>query len=289
MTDKLYDPGKIRSLLSKHGVTLSKSLGQNFLVEPDVCPKMAEQAVLTPEDGLLEIGPGIGVLTAELCGRAKKVVSVELDRRLLPVLRETLARFQNLELVNADILKLDLHGLICEKLAGCKNVSVCANLPYYITSPLIMKLLEDRLPIKQIVVMVQKEAAERLCAPVGSRAAGAVTVAVRYYAEARQIFDVPRAAFFPRPKVDGSVIRLRVLPKPSLDAPDEKFFFRMVRAAFSQRRKTALNSLSSGLGLPRETVERAIKEAGLPPDIRAEKLGMDELGRLAETLSAAKR
>ncbi len=184
MSFNLADISTIKSVLLKHGFTFSKALGQNFLVNPEVCPRMAEEAVISSADGIIEIGAGIGVLTAELCKRAKRVISVELDKRLLPVLSETLGEFHNVEVINADILKTDLHALIKEKFSDCKNVSVCANLPYYITSPVIMKLLEDKLPLKQIVVMVQKEAAERLTAEVGSRESGAITVAVNYYAAA---------------------------------------------------------------------------------------------------------
>ncbi len=179
---RLSDIGTIKELLSRHGFSFSKALGQNFLVNPSVCPRMAESSGAGPGVGVLEIGPGIGVLTQELCQLADKVVAVELDKRLLPVLGETLAEFDNIRIVNADVLKLDLNRLIAEEFDGLEVV-VCANLPYYITSPVIMKLLEDRLPVKAITVMVQKEAAQRICAPVGSRESGAVTVSVNYYAE----------------------------------------------------------------------------------------------------------
>lgn len=284
MSYNLSDINTIKSVLAEHGFTFSKSLGQNFLIDPDVCPAMAEEAVISSEDGIIEVGAGIGVLTAELCKKAKRVVSIELDARLLPVLSQTLTEFDNIEVINADILKTDLHALIKEKLADCKNVSVCANLPYYITSPVIMKLLEERLPVKQIVVMVQKEAAERLCAEVGSRKAGAVTVAVNYYADAKQLFPVLRDSFMPSPGVDSAVIKLDVLKEPKVNANDEALFFRMVKAAFSQRRKTALNGISSGLGLLKEKTAKAIERAGLKPDIRAEKLTMQELCALSNEL-----
>lgn len=282
----LADAGTIKTVLAKHGFTFSKALGQNFLVNPSVCPRMADEAVLSPDDGIIEVGAGIGVLTAELCKRAKKVVSVELDARLLPVLSDTLSEFDNLEVVNADILKTDLHSLISEKLSDCKNVSVCANLPYYITSPVIMKLLEDRLPLRQIVVMVQKEAAQRLCAEVGSRESGAVTVAVNYYAEAEKLFDVSKGSFMPSPKVDSAVMRLAVSETPSVRVSDEKLFFRMVKAAFAQRRKTALNGLGNGMGLPKDVIAEAIADAGLPLDVRAEKLTMEQLATLCEAIQS---
>lgn len=284
MKYNLSDPATVRSVLSRHGFSFSKALGQNFLIDPDVCPAMADAAVRSPEDGVLEIGPGIGVLTAELCARAKKVVSVELDRRLLPVLSDTLAEFDNVEIVNEDVLKLDLHALLQEKFADCKRVSVCANLPYYITSPVVMKLLEERLPLSQIVVMVQKEAAERLCAEVGTREAGAVTTAVQYYATAETLFGVGRECFVPSPNVDSAVIRLSVREIPEFQIDDEKFFFRMVKAAFAQRRKTAQNGISAGLGLPKEQVAAALEAVGLPQNVRAEKIPMETLSALSNIL-----
>ena len=196
----------IKEILSAHGFTFSKSLGQNFLINPTVCPRMAEACGADENTGVIEIGAGIGVLTAELAKRAKKVVSLELDTRLIPVLAGTLEDFDNVEVLNADVLKTDLHELIASRFAGMRVV-VCANLPYYITSPVIMYLLESRIPIDAVTVMVQKEAAARLCAPVGSRDAGAVTVAVNYYADAKKLFDVSAGSFMPAPKVDSSVIR----------------------------------------------------------------------------------
>lgn len=284
MKYNLSDLNTVRAVLSRHGFSFSKALGQNFLIDSTVCPRMAEAAVLSPDDGVLEIGPGIGVLTAQLGLRAKKVVAVELDKRLLPVLSETLGEFDNIEVVNGDVLKLDLAGLLQEKFADCKRVSVCANLPYYITSPVIMRLLEERLPLSQIVVMVQKEAAERLCAAVGTREAGAVTVAVQYYAEAEKLFSVGRNCFVPSPNVDSAVMRLSVREQPEFSVKDEKFFFKMVKAAFAQRRKTAQNGISAGLGLPKEQVAEALENIGLPKDIRAEKMTMKDLSALADSL-----
>lgn len=284
MKCNLSDLTTVRAVLSRHGFSFSKALGQNFLIDSTVCPRMAEAAVCSPEDGVLEIGPGIGVLTAQLGLRAKKVVAVELDKRLLPVLEETLGEFDNIEVVNGDVLKLDLASLIEEKFADCKRVSVCANLPYYITSPVIMRLLEERLPLSQIVVMVQKEAAERLCAAVGTREAGAVTVAVQYYAEAEKLFSVGRNCFVPSPNVDSAVMRLAVREQPEFPVKDEKFFFKMVKAAFAQRRKTAQNGISAGLGLPKEQVAEALENIGLQKDIRAEKMAMQELAALADSL-----
>lgn len=279
----LSDISVIKKILSEHGFTFSKSLGQNFLINPTVCPRMAEACGADCDTGVLEIGAGIGVLTAELAKRAKKVVSLELDTRLIPVLAETLGEFSNVEVLNADVLKLDLNKLIDDCFQGM-HVAVCANLPYYITSPVIMALLESRIPVDAVTVMVQKEAAARLCAPVGSRDAGAVTVAVNYYAQAEKLFDVSAGSFMPAPKVDSSVIRLNIRKEPPVEVSDEKFFFRVIKAAFGQRRKTASNSLSAGLGIPKDKVSAAIAAAGFEPSVRAESLTTQELALLSECL-----
>lgn len=280
----LSDERTVRAVLSRHGFSFSKALGQNFLIDPTVCPEMARAATREGADCVLEIGPGIGVLTASLCEQAKQIVAVELDRRLFPVLRETLADYDNVELVEGDAMQLDLHALLRERFGEGARIAVCANLPYYITSPLLMRLLECRLPIEKLVVMVQKEAAERLCAEVGSREAGAVTVAVRYYAEAHTLFTVGREAFLPAPKVDSAVIELCVRKAPEIELRDEAYFFKMVRAAFAQRRKTAVNGISAGLNLPKAAVAEAIADTGLPADVRAEKIPMEKLAQLANRL-----
>lgn len=279
----LSDIGVIKSVLQRHGFTFSKALGQNFIVNPSVCPRIAEEGGAREGVGVLEVGAGIGVLTAELAKRADKVVCVELDTRLLPVLDETLADYDNIKIINGDILKVDLHKILEEEF-GDMPVIVCANLPYYITSPVIMRLLESRLNIESVTVMVQKEAAVRLCADVGSRDSGAVTVAVNFYSEAQKLFDVSRGSFMPAPNVDSAVIRLDIRKEVPVEVTDEKFFFSMVRSAFSQRRKTASNGISSGLGMPKQTVIEAIENAGLPSTVRAESLTMEELGMLCEEL-----
>lgn len=284
---ELTDIGTIKALLARHGFHFSKALGQNFIVNPSVCPRMADESGIDSESGVIEIGAGIGVLTAELAKRAKKVVCIELDSKLLPILDETLADFDNIEIINADVLKIDLAALIEEKFGGMP-VYVCANLPYYITSPVIMTLLESRLPLKAVTVMVQREAAQRLCAPVGSRLSGAVTVAVDYYAEARKLFDVSAGSFMPAPKVDSSVIRLDIREKPGIEVSDEKLFFSMVHAAFSQRRKTASNSISSGTGIPKAVVAEAIERCGFPPSVRAESMTAEQLAALCEALNELK-
>lgn len=284
---ELTDIGTIKALLARHGFHFSKALGQNFIVNPSVCPRMADESGIDSESGVIEIGAGIGVLTAELAKRAKKVVCIELDSKLLPILDETLADFDNIEIINADVLKTDLAALIEEKFGGMP-VYVCANLPYYITSPVIMTLLESRLPLKAVTVMVQREAAQRLCAPVGSRLSGAVTVAVDYYAEARKLFDVSAGSFMPAPKVDSSVIRLDIREKPGIEVSDEKLFFSMVHAAFSQRRKTASNSISSGTGIPKAVVAEAIERCEFPPSVRAESMTAEQLASLCKALNELK-
>ena len=281
--NNLSDISVIKSVLARHGFTFSKALGQNFIINPSVCPRIAEEGGARSGVGVLEVGAGIGVLTAELAKRADKVVCVELDTRLLPVLDETLGEFDNVKIINGDILKVNLHEILRDEF-GDMPVVVCANLPYYITSPVIMLLLESRLNIESITVMVQKEAAARLCAQVGSRDSGAVTVAVNFYAEAKKLFDVSRGSFMPSPNVDSAVIRLDIRPDPPVDVSDEKFFFRMVRAAFSQRRKTASNGISAGMSIGKQDVISAIEAAGLPASVRAESLTMEHLGALCEEL-----
>ena len=273
--ENLTNLGTIREIMDRFGFTFSKSLGQNFIVNPSVCPRIAELGGVGPETGVLEIGAGFGVLTNELAARAKKVVVVELDSRLLPVLDETLAEYDNVVVRNQDILKTDLPALLAQEFAGMEVV-VCANLPYYITSPILMTLLESRLPVRAITVMVQKEAGERLCAPMPSRACGAVTAAVRYYSEPRVLFPVSRGSFYPAPNVDSMVVRLDVRDKLPLEGEEERRLFRVVRAAFGQRRKTLCNTLSQGLEISKETAAAAIAAAGLKPAARPEELSLEE-------------
>lgn len=281
--NRLSDIGTIKDILSRHGFTFSKSLGQNFLINPSVCPRMAELSGAGKGVGVIEIGPGIGVLTNELCKLADKVVAIELDKRLLPVLEETLGEYDNLKVVNADVLETDLHKLIEEEFSGMEVV-VCANLPYYITSPVIMKLLEDKLPISAITVMVQKEAAQRICAEVGSRQSGAVTVSVNYYAKPEMLFSVSAGSFMPAPKVDSAVIRLNVLDEPPVKVNDEKKFFSVVKASFSQRRKVISNSLSSGLSLDKSKTAEVLEKSGVPLNARAEKLSLQNFADIANNL-----
>ncbi len=281
--ERLTNISTVREILSRHGFTFSKALGQNFLINPSVCPRMAQAAVTDDNTGVLEIGPGIGVLTNELLQRARKVVAVELDKRLIPVLDETLGEYDNLKVVNADVMELDLKRLIAEEFPGMRVV-VCANLPYYITSPILMKLLEERLPIETITVMVQKEAAVRLCAAEGSRDSSAITAAVRYYADPQLLFHVSAGSFMPAPKVDSAVIQL-TLREPEIKPRDERMMFRVIKAAFAQRRKTVLNSISSSMSLDKGELSGILETAGVAPTARAEKLTLTDFVRISDALT----
>ncbi|MCM1329676.1 MAG: 16S rRNA (adenine(1518)-N(6)/adenine(1519)-N(6))-dimethyltransferase RsmA [Ruminococcus sp.] len=281
--ENLTNINVVRDILERHGFNFNKKLGQNFLVNPSVCPKIAELGNARPGWGILEIGTGIGVLTHELALRAEKVAAIEIDSRLMPILRETLAEHDNVKVINQDVMKADLAGIISENFQGLE-VGVCANLPYYITSPVIMRLLESRLPINSITVMVQKEAGKRLCAEMGTRDAGAVTAAVRYYSEPRLLFNVSRGSFMPAPNVDSCVIRLDVKRETELRISDEKFFFKVVRGAFSQRRKNVCNSVSSALGVDKQTVIAAVKSAGISETARAEQLQLADFAAIADNL-----
>lgn len=279
----LTNIGTVKDILSRHGFSFSKGLGQNFIINPDICPKIAENGNACKGFGVLEIGTGIGVLTAELAKRADKVTAVEIDTRLLPILEETLADFDNVKIINEDVMKCDLHKLIEEEFGGLR-VAVCANLPYYITSPIIMMLLESRLPIESITVMVQKEAAQRLCAKVGTRESGAITVGVNYYGTVKNLFGVSRGSFMPAPNVDSAVIRIDLHGEHRLDEESERFFFRVVKAGFSQRRKTLANSLASVMGIPKDRVYTALTGLELPEAARIEQLDMEQLIALAAEL-----
>lgn len=281
----LSDPGKIKEILTRHGFHFSKALGQNFLINPTVCPRMAEASGAGECRGIIEVGPGIGVLTWELAQVAPKVAAIELDERLFPVLEETLSQCSNVTVVPGDVMKLDLHQLIDQEFDG-GPVCVCANLPYYITSPVILRLLEEKLPLTSITVMVQKEAAQRLCAAPGTRECGAVSVAVHYRSKPQMLFSVGRGSFLPPPKVDSAVIRLDLLQEPPVQVEDEDWFFQVSRSAFAQRRKTAANSISATLHLPKPQVETALVAAGAQENVRAERLTLEQLGELSNQLLA---
>ena len=282
--ENLSNISTIKEILSKHGFTFSKSLGQNFLINPSVCPRMTRLCGAKNGVGVIEVGPGIGVLTKELACLADKVVSVELDKRLLPVLEQTLSDFDNVKVVNDDILKIDLHKLIKEEFDGL-DVVICANLPYYITSPVIMRLLEERIPVKSITVMVQKEAAQRICARVGTRDSSAVTVAVNYYSKPSMLFSVSSGSFMPAPKVDSAVIKLDISDKPEVEAVNEKIFFKVVKSAFAQRRKTILNSLSAGFSISKSDMAYILEKSNVAENLRAEQLSMKQIADISNNIA----
>lgn len=271
---------KTEALLADHSVNLKKSLGQNFLIDENI-PRRIAESCCTDDYGILEIGPGAGALTRQLALRAKKVTAIELDRRLKPVLDTALAGFDNVEVIYEDVLKADLNKII--KQMDCP-VRVAANLPYYITSPVIMALLEQRLPLDSITVMVQKEAADRLCAKIPSRAAGAVTFAVNYFSEAKTLFNVSRGCFMPRPSVDSTVITLDIRKTPPVAVKSEKNFFKTVKAAFMHRRKTFINSVSAGTGIEKEAIASALEKCGISASIRAEQLDMEQFAKLSDLI-----
>lgn len=278
----LCDLSQVRALLGRHGFRFSKSMGQNFLIAPWVPQQTAEASGASPGVGVLEIGPGIGPLTAQLARRASRVTAIELDRSLLPVLAETMAPYDNVTIVPGDVLKLDLPALCRERFAGLTAVA-CANLPYNITTPAITALLEARC-FSTVTVMIQREVALRICAAPGTSEYGAFTVLCRWYADSELLYDVPPDCFYPAPKVMSTVVRLTVRGAPPVPVADERLFFRVVRAAFAQRRKTLLNALSAGLGREKDEIRAALAACGLPESVRGERLSFETFAALTEAL-----
>ena len=277
----LTSPVVIKSIREKFGFSFKKGLGQNFLTSQEVIDKITDAADVS--DGVLEIGPGFGVLTKSLAENAPKVVSVEIDSRLNEILEYTLSDFDNVKIINSDVLKTDLHRLIREEFGG-KRISVAANLPYYITTPIITRLLEEKLDIKNIVVMVQKEVACRMQAKPSTKDYGAITLLCRYYTKPSIVTDVPAGLFVPPPKVDSAVLKLEILPEPSVKVLDEKTFFKTVKAAFSQRRKTLLNCLSASFPIPKEVLSQILISADIEPSRRGETLDINEFGALSDKI-----
>ena len=286
-------------VIRSHEFAFQKKFGQNFLIDPHVLGKIIDAAQIGPSDLVLEIGPGIGTLTQYLSQAAARVVAVEIDRGLIPVLSETLAGYDNVTVINEDVLKVDLEALISEYRPGCANpadapgiapgaVRVVANLPYYITTPILMNLLERKLPVASITVMVQKEVAERMQAAPGTKDYGALSLAVQYYAKPYLAANVPPNCFMPRPKVGSALIRLDRYEVPPVSVRDERYMFRLIRASFNQRRKTLVNSLrgDAGLELSREEIEAALSKMGLPATIRGEKLSLAEFAALSDALKS---
>ena len=287
MMINLTDMKTVRSILGRHGFHFSKKLGQNFLIDPSVCPRIAEEGNAAAGYGVLEIGPGIGTLTQQLALRAEKVTSVELDQRLLPILEETVGEFENLHILHGDILQFDVPQLLEQEFAGL-HVAVCANLPYYITTPILMHLLESGANIDSITVMVQKEVADRMQVGPGTKEYGALSLAVQYYAKPEIVAIVPPNCFMPRPNVGSAVIRLTRHKEVPVQVNDEKLMFKIIRASFNQRRKTLANGLNNApdIHLSKEVIQESIEELGVPVTIRGEALTLQQFAQLSNIIGS---
>ena len=284
---KLTDLNTVRGLLSEYGAAPDKRYGQNFLISERVVSAIADNCGAAADDGILEIGPGIGVLTVALCERYKKVVSVEIDRKMIEVLGRTTAEYDNFTLINEDILKVDLNALTDTHFSGM-NVTVCANLPYYITSPIIMHLLESGARFDNVTVMIQREVADRLTAKPGTPDYGSITPAVEYYADAEKILSVPAGCFYPAPKVDSAVLRLKLRKKPEYEPKNKTLMFEIIKYAFLQRRKTLVNALSADKSLDKSDILSAVRKCGFDEKIRGEALSILDFRRLSDELSRQK-
>ena len=283
----LSDIKTIKSILNNYGFKFSKSLGQNFIISDTVCPKMAKECVTDGENknvGVIEIGPGIGVLTVELAKKFKKVVSIEIDKNLIPILSETTKELENIKIINADVLKTDLKKVISEEFMGFDEINICANLPYYITSEILMYILESGLNINSIVVMVQKEAATRICASPGTRDSGAISLAVKYYGNPKVVFNVGRGCFIPSPNVDSAVIKIEMDKTNSKNIINKDMYFRVIKAAYGKRRKNILNSLSMGMNIPKQEIEKALLNLKISNSKRAEELSFDDFVNISNVL-----
>ncbi|WP_449035780.1 16S rRNA (adenine(1518)-N(6)/adenine(1519)-N(6))-dimethyltransferase RsmA [Peptostreptococcus stomatis] len=283
MNKRLSSHSATMDLVKKHGFKFTKSLGQNFLIDDNIVDKIVAGAGIGPGDKIIEVGPGIGTLTREMASRAQNLMAVEIDKNLIPILEDTLGDYDNVKIVNEDIIKADIRGLIDENLGG-GPVKLVANLPYYITTPIIMRFLEENINVTDIVVMVQKEVAERMNAQPGGKDFGALSVAVQYYCDTEIVAKVPRHLFVPQPNVDSIVIALRVRPERKYKVDDEDLYFKVVKAAFGQRRKTLLNSISSMGNLAKDQVKEALEEAGIDPKRRGETLSLDEFAILSNVI-----
>ncbi len=285
---KLTAPSTIKYIMGKYDFKFSKGLGQNFLISEFVVSDIVDGAEITETDCVLEIGPGIGVMTHEMAQRAEKVVAVEIDNFLLPVLDDTLGEFDNVKIINGDVLKVDLDKIIEDEFLG-KKPKVVANLPYYITTPIVMKLLENEVNVSDIVVMVQKEVAERMMAKPRTKAYGALSVAVQYYSDPSLVIKVPPSSFMPQPKVESTVIRLKVRKRDDLELIDKKTFFNTIKDAFGKRRKTLLNALSSGvMRVSKEDLKVAFEMSNIEPSRRGETLTIEEFATLANCICKAR-
>lgn len=279
---KLYSPRVMKEILEKYGFKFSKGLGQNFLIDGNIINKIVEAADIDENSGVIEIGPGFGTLTQGLCKKAKKVVAIEIDQSLRGVHKETL-KYENIKIIYEDFMKIDVDKLIDEEFAGM-DVKLVANLPYYITTPIIMKVLEDKYKISRIVVMVQKEVANRLNAKPGTKEYSAISLAVQYRANTNVAMIVPSSVFMPRPKVDSAVIALDILKEPRINVIDEKMLFEVIRGSFNQRRKTILNGLSNKFDCPKEDIKEVLQNVNIDPGIRGENLSIEEFGKISDEM-----
>lgn len=287
MDKDIATPIRTRGILEKYGFSFKKSLGQNFLIDTNILKRIVDFAELSEDIGAIEIGPGIGALTEQLARSSKKVVAFEIDQRLLPILAETLSPYSNVKVIHQDVLKADVAKVIDEEFTDCKDIMVVANLPYYVTTPIIMKIIEEHLPIRGIVVMLQKEVADRISAKPGTKDYGSLSIAIQYYTKAETVMIVPKTVFVPQPNVDSAVVRLTRLEEPSVSVQDEGFFFQVTRASFAQRRKTLLNNLTSQLPDGKEKKEdivAALHASGIDPVRRGETLSLEEFARLSDEL-----
>lgn len=287
MSKDIATPVRTREILEKYGFSFKKSLGQNFLIDTNILHRIVDYAELTENSGAIEIGPGIGALTEQLARRSKKVLAFEIDQRLLPILAETLSPYSNVKIIHEDILKADVQNNLKEEFKGMTDLMVVANLPYYVTTPIIMKLLEEKLPIRGIVSMLQKEVAERISAKPGTKEYGSLSIAIQYYTIAETVMIVPKTVFIPQPNVDSAVIRLTLREKPAVEVKDEAFFFQVTRASFAQRRKTILNNLTSQLPDGKQKkpeIQSALNQAGIIESRRGETLTIEEFARLSDAL-----
>ncbi len=276
-------PQNTIAVLQKYNFVFQKKFGQNFLIDSHVLEKIVDAAQITRQDCVLEIGPGIGTMTQYLAESAREVVAVEIDRALIPILQDTLSAYDNVTVRNEDIMKVDVGQIVRERNQG-RPIKVVANLPYYITTPIIMSLLESHVPVQSITVMVQKEVADRMQVGPGTKDYGALSLAVQYYARPEVVARVPANCFMPRPSVDSTVVRLTRYQKPPVEARDEKHLFALIRASFNQRRKTLANGLANGVGIPRDQVTAALQEMGLPATVRGEALTLEQFATLSNLL-----
>ncbi|WP_019413349.1 16S rRNA (adenine(1518)-N(6)/adenine(1519)-N(6))-dimethyltransferase RsmA [Paenisporosarcina sp. TG20] len=287
MNKDIATPKRTQEILKKYGFSLKKSLGQNFLIDPNILHNIVSHADLTKESAVIEIGPGIGALTEHLSRQAGQVVAFEIDHRLLEVLEDTLSPYDNIEIILSDILKVNVADIMKEKLAEFKDVMVVANLPYYVTTPILIKLIMEKLPIRGMVVMMQKEVANRITAKPGTKEYGSLSIAIQYYMKAEIAMTVPRTVFIPPPNVDSAVLKLTLLESPPVAVLDEDFLFTVSRSSFAQRRKTIINNLQSQLPQGKEKKElilTALNEANIDPTRRGETLSIHEFGKLANLL-----